>query len=242
MPPTDKRDDSHHQDNRNNFEHTGNNNRPLWKNVRLTALSRLLTVRVVGIAAIAALATTVLTIVTVTGVTQKRAGSNPPSGTANGSNNGASTTTSNALSSGSRDTSSSPQTPQIMRGAHTTQTVVPIDMSQDLRTLRHIPAGPRIELPEFRRHGDGRAEEREREEKETSRLTTLATQSSNSFDALRQLLIPTPNMPALNVSFDGQDLTASGCNCSPPDTVGDIGSNHYRSEEHTSELQSLAYL
>src|ERR1041384_2319612 len=171
MPPTDNRDNSHQLDDGNHRENRRKKKKPLREDAGLILarhISRLLTVRVVGFVAIAALTTIVLAIVTVTGLTQKRTGSEPRSAVVNEANKGTGTTSSNALNPESRDVSAPSQTPQIMRGPHTTQTVVPIDMNKDLRTLPHIPSRPRSELPEFRRHGDGREEE----EKETNPLSS----------------------------------------------------------------------
>jgi hypothetical protein len=185
--------------------------------------------RVLTIATTVAVATIILTIVTVTGVTQRRGGTDTQTVALNGTNSGGGSggTDSPALANPARVQSALSPTPQVMRGAHTTQTVVPVDMNRDLRQLRHIPSGPRIELPEFRRHGDGVEREEEERDERDKPGKGINKAAVDSFDAVRQLLIPTPNMPALNLSFDGQDLAASGCNCSPPDTVGDIGSKHY---------------
>jgi hypothetical protein len=44
---------------------------------------------------------------------------------------------------------------------------------------------------------------------------------------LEKIVTPTPNMPGPLLTFDGTDRVGSGCNCRPPDTIGDVGPNHY---------------
>jgi hypothetical protein len=97
------------------------------------------------------------------------------------------------------------------------QVVRPTKMNKDLRTLPQIPQGhPGFELPEFRRHPPKEGQQ-----------PVQPTIQTKIFDPALQLYVPEPNMPSLNLSFDGIDRTASGCACSPPDTDGDVGSNHY---------------
>jgi hypothetical protein len=115
----------------------------------------------------------------------------------------------------SKPASSAPQG----QGPSVTEVVKPIKMDRDLRDLPRIPnAHQGFELPELRRHPH---RETETDQPESPK------QSSQFFDSVRQLLLPTPNMPSLNLSFDGVDLAASGCNCSPPDTDGDVGPGNY---------------
>src|SRR5262245_54963640 len=42
---------------------------------------------------------------------------------------------------------------------------------------------------------------------------------------LKGLFRPTPTMPPPLITFDGMNLTQSGCGCQPPDSDGDVGPN-----------------
>ena len=44
---------------------------------------------------------------------------------------------------------------------------------------------------------------------------------------MKQIISPTPQMPAPLLTFDGMNSAQSGCMCLPPDTDGDVGPNHY---------------
>ena len=44
---------------------------------------------------------------------------------------------------------------------------------------------------------------------------------------MKGLFRPTPTMPAPLITFEGMNLTQSGCGCQPPDSEGDVGPNHY---------------
>ena len=44
---------------------------------------------------------------------------------------------------------------------------------------------------------------------------------------MKQILPPTPKMPAPSLTFDGMSSAQSGCGCLPPDSNGDVGPNHY---------------
>jgi hypothetical protein len=107
--------------------------------------------------------------------------------------------------------------PQLSNRPEITAPVTPIKMNKDLRELPYIPPGHQgFELPEFHRHPRPETEESSNE-----------PSASKPFEAIRELLAPQPGMPALNLNFDGIDRAAGACNCSPPDTVGDVGSNYY---------------
>ena len=44
---------------------------------------------------------------------------------------------------------------------------------------------------------------------------------------MKGLFRPTPTMPPPLITFEGMNLTQSGCGCQPPDSQGDVGPNHY---------------
>ena len=104
------------------------------------------------------------------------------------------------------------QTPNVVR------LVGPVRLDQDLRTLPYVP-------------NEGEKEER--------RLTIFPfplsggpeRSGTSAFPQFQSLLgkifRPVPNMPPPLLTFDGINLTQSGCGCYPPDTNGDVGPNHY---------------
>jgi hypothetical protein len=44
---------------------------------------------------------------------------------------------------------------------------------------------------------------------------------------LEAVLAPVPAMPGPVLTFDGMNSSQTACSCLPPDTVGDVGPNHY---------------
>ena len=44
---------------------------------------------------------------------------------------------------------------------------------------------------------------------------------------LEEVLAPVPAMPGPVLTFDGMNSAQTACSCLPPDTVGDVGPNHY---------------
>jgi FG-GAP-like repeat len=44
---------------------------------------------------------------------------------------------------------------------------------------------------------------------------------------LQEVLAPVPAMPGPVLTFDGMNSAQTACSCTPPDTVGDVGPNHY---------------
>jgi hypothetical protein len=99
------------------------------------------------------------------------------------------------------------QTPNVAR------LVGPVRLDQDLRSLPYIPPTPKIE-----------------EERRLTRfpfpLSGGTSAFSHSQSLLEKILIPTLMPPPL-LTFEGTDRVGSGCNCRPPDTVGDVGPNNY---------------
>jgi hypothetical protein len=66
----------------------------------------------------------------------------------------------------------------------------------------------------------------------------LAGSGASAFPQFQSLLgkifRPTPTMPPPLLTFDGINLSQSGCGCYPPDTNGDVGPNHYVQSVNTS--------
>ena len=89
-------------------------------------------------------------------------------------------------------------------------------LNQDLRTLPYIP-------------NEGEIEERRLTRYPHPEIPSPTSQSDfQRFDALvKQILPPTPKMPAPSLTFDGMNSSQSGCLCLPPDPDGDVGPNHY---------------
>ncbi|HEY8188006.1 MAG TPA: carboxypeptidase regulatory-like domain-containing protein, partial [Pyrinomonadaceae bacterium] len=177
-----------------------------------TALSRFLTIKVITRVSLVAVGMILLTVITETGFTQKRGDSNShtvrPDSTKSANSGGG---------VGSSQLTLPVVSPQDRLVPVVRERIEPIRMNKDLRELPQIPINSGFELPEFRRHP------RVEDDEESSSEESAPTQ----FGALLELLAPTPTMPGLNFNFEGMDLTASGCSCSPPDTDGDIGANHF---------------
>jgi hypothetical protein len=104
------------------------------------------------------------------------------------------------------------QTPEV------TQMVGPAVVNGDLRDLPHVLPGPKIVRPLLKPglHGTGARTESE----ETPAYPQLQSLFSKIFP-------PVPNMPPPLLTFDGINSAESFCGCIPPDTIGDVGPNHY---------------
>lgn len=87
------------------------------------------------------------------------------------------------------------------------ETVRPFEANVDLRLLPHIPAVP-VVMPEF----------------EAPRVTS--TPKDGTDGQAPRMTPQAPGMPAPIVNFDGLDYSQVGAGY-PPDTVGDVGTNHY---------------
>src|SRR3989442_11669843 len=119
-----------------------------------------------------------------------------------------------ALPGESARAQASPQN-QTGGGPFVGSVVTPIHINKDLRELPYIPPyNPGFEKPEFRRHPRGEG-------------APVPAVPSGSAGPARKPTAPQPAMPGLNNGFEGIDRATSGCNCSPPDTQGDVGANHY---------------
>jgi hypothetical protein len=94
--------------------------------------------------------------------------------------------------------------------------VGPVALNQDLRTLPHIPNEGEIEERRLTRH---------------PRPATGEPPPISGFarfqSLLEEVLVPVPAMPGPVLTFDGMNSSQTACSCLPPDTVGDVGPNHY---------------
>src|SRR6266513_306640 len=98
------------------------------------------------------------------------------------------------------------------------QMVGPVALNQDLRSLPYI--APTTEIGERRLTRYPLPETETPTKSETSRFTQFKSLIKGIFRAM-------PKMPPPLLTFDGINLTQSGCGCFPPDTEGDVGPNHY---------------
>jgi hypothetical protein len=97
------------------------------------------------------------------------------------------------------------------------QMVGPIRQTQDLRNLPYIPTkGEEDEEPLTRYPHPN-----------TGAPPPGAPSSPWLQRLVKGLFRPTPTMPPPLITFDGMNLTQSGCGCQPPDSSGDVGPNHY---------------
>ena len=96
------------------------------------------------------------------------------------------------------------------------QLVGPVVQSMDLRDLPYVAPNSEIEEKRLTRYPH----------------PEIPSPTSDSdyprFDGfMKQVLAPTPTMPAPILTFDGMNSSQSGCLCLPPDTDGDVGPSHY---------------
>ena len=115
-------------------------------------------------------------------------------------------------------TPSALKTPTV-KGPFVATSAAAVSFDRDVRTLP--PAGPvlRREFPERSRHKPGTIDR--------------GPLKSRFTDTALQPLLPSAPMPSPNASFKGLDFTAWGAGW-PPDTVGDVGPNHYIQAVNTS--------
>ena len=116
--------------------------------------------------------------------------------------------------SGVRQDAPGTQKPDVSR------MIGPAVVNQDLRTLPEMPSGPKIERPLLKPglHGAGATRTESGEE----------NSAFPQFQSLLGKIFPqVPNMPPPLLTFDGINSTQSFCGCIPPDTIGDVGPNHY---------------
>src|SRR5439155_26052914 len=106
------------------------------------------------------------------------------------------------------------QTPDVV------QLIGPVALNQDLRKLPYVPPKEEFEekpLTRYPHPGTGLPPQSQADSSGVDRLQSL----------IQGLLRPTPKMPAPVLTFDGINAANSGCGCTPPDTDGDVGPNHY---------------
>jgi len=96
--------------------------------------------------------------------------------------------------------------------------VGPVILNRDLRDLPYIAPNPEVEEKRLTRYPH-------------PEIPAPAGPNPAGFERLesllKQIVSPTPNMPAPILTFDGMNSAQSGCLCLPPDTDGDVGPNHY---------------
>lgn len=96
--------------------------------------------------------------------------------------------------------------------------VGPVILNRDLRDLPYIAPNPEVEEKRLTRYPH-------------PEIPAPAGPNPPGFERfeslLKQIVSPTPNMPAPILTFDGMNSAQSGCLCLPPDTDGDVGPNHY---------------
>jgi len=106
-----------------------------------------------------------------------------------------------------------------------TQLIGPAVIKGDLRSLPEMPSGPKITRPLLTRYPHGT--EARTESEETSAFPHLQS-------LLGKIFRPVPAMPPPLLTFDGINSAQSFCGCLPPDTIGDVGPNHYVETTNTA--------
>jgi hypothetical protein len=105
------------------------------------------------------------------------------------------------------------QTPDVVR-------LIGPAVVHNLRDLPHIPPAPKIARDVMMRH----------QRKGSGEPEGSATIPFPRFQSLVERIFRSiPNMPAPLLTFDGVNRLGppAACNCLPPDTIGDVGPNHY---------------
>ena len=93
----------------------------------------------------------------------------------------------------------------------------PARQDQDLRNLPYVPTQGEMEEEPLTRFPHPR----------TGPPPALPPSTPWMQRLIKGLFRPTPTMPSPLLTFDGENLTESGCGCQPPDSSGDVGPNHY---------------
>jgi len=105
------------------------------------------------------------------------------------------------------------------------QMIGPVSQDLDLRMLPYVP-------PSGETEPDGRKMRHPFPRPFTS--TTSSKTSAQQFGASLVQAAMTVQAPVPLLSFDGIDSNLSGCGCTPPDSDGDVGSNHYIQTSNSS--------
>jgi len=99
------------------------------------------------------------------------------------------------------------------------QMVGPVSVDQDLRNLPYVAPKEEFEervLTRYPHPGTGQSEGPSQKGPDIAAIL------------LKDVLPPSqPNIPPPLLTFEGVPETQSGCGCEPPDTIGDVGPNHY---------------
>src|SRR4051812_39934523 len=120
-----------------------------------------------------------------------------------------------AQSRGNRTNQDAPgtQTPDVVR------MVGPVRLDQDLRSLPYIPQEGETEARRLTRYPHPEIEE-------PAKPVTMSG-SARLQALMKDVLRPTPNIPAPLLTFEAVNVTEGTCNCAPPDTNGDVSPTHY---------------
>jgi hypothetical protein len=103
------------------------------------------------------------------------------------------------------------QTPDVVR-------LIGPAVATNLRDLPYVPSGPKIKREVMMRH----------QRRGSSGPAESETSPFAHFQSLLETIFrPVPTMPSPLLTFDGVNAAASQCSCLPPDTIGDVGPNHY---------------
>jgi hypothetical protein len=120
--------------------------------------------------------------------------------------------TNGAGTGGSTRTQASPGTQRL----DVVGMVGPVRLNQDLRSLPYVPPKPEFEERILTRYPRG-----------TGALPPAEPSSPLLQSLIKGLLQPAPTIPSPLLTFEGLSVLDSGCDCAPPDTIGDVGPNHY---------------
>lgn len=109
--------------------------------------------------------------------------------------------------------------------------VGPVSLDIDLRKLPAIPPRMGFEGRRLMRYPRDDLSSTQKAQQEEGDVLEEAPSAAEVLDEARALrdaaALASAQTPPPSISFDGFDATSSGCGCFPPDTVGDIGRNHY---------------
>ncbi len=109
--------------------------------------------------------------------------------------------------------------------------VGPVSLDLDVRRLPDIPARVNSESARLTRHPRDGLPAMQEEFGEGGGVFEDAPWAPEVVDKALTLrdaaALASAQTPAPSIGFDGFNATTSGCNCLPPDPIGDIGRNHY---------------
>ncbi|HSQ18923.1 MAG TPA: hypothetical protein VLR92_00980, partial [Blastocatellia bacterium] len=100
------------------------------------------------------------------------------------------------------------------------QVVGPVRQDHRLRDLPYVPPKPEFEETILTRYPRGTGQ--------TGAPAGYGSSGLPQIQApLENLLGPAPTMPSPLLTFAGINVSQSSCACAPPDSIGDVGPNHY---------------